>query len=49
MSHPAIGAASRAASRKIAAALRQGGFSPTVLHRNLGSRAAELIEGSHQP
>lgn len=33
----------------IAAALREGGFSPTVLHRNLGSRAAELIEGSHQP
>ena len=36
-------------AEKIAAALRQGGFSPTVLHRNLGSRAAELIEGSHQP
>ncbi|MGZ3172730.1 MAG: RNase adapter RapZ [Croceibacterium sp.] len=34
---------------RIAAALREGGFSPTVLHRNLGSRAAELIEGSHQP
>ena len=33
----------------IAAALREGGFAPTVLHRNLGSRAAELIEGSHQP
>jgi UPF0042 nucleotide-binding protein len=36
-------------AEKIAAALRKGGFSPTVLHRNLGSRAAELIEGSHQP
>jgi UPF0042 nucleotide-binding protein len=36
-------------AEKIAAALREGGFSPTVLRRNLGSRAAELIEGSHQP
>jgi UPF0042 nucleotide-binding protein len=36
-------------AEQIAAALREGGFSPTVLHRNLGSRAAELIEGSHQP
>lgn len=36
-------------AERIAAALRAGGFSPTVLHRNLGSRAAELIEGSHQP
>jgi UPF0042 nucleotide-binding protein len=36
-------------AEKIATALREGGFSPTVLHRNLGSRAAELIEGSHQP
>jgi UPF0042 nucleotide-binding protein len=36
-------------AEKVAAALRQGGFSPTVLHRNLGSRAAGLIEGSHQP
>jgi UPF0042 nucleotide-binding protein len=36
-------------AEKIAAALREGGFSPTVLHRNLGSRAAELIEGSHRP
>ena len=35
-------------AEKIAAALREGGFSPTVLHRNLGSRAAESIEGSHQ-
>ena len=29
-------------------ALREGGFSPTVLHRNLGSRAAELLEGLQQ-
>ncbi len=36
-------------AEKVAAALREGGFSPTVLHRNLGSRAAGLIEGSHQP
>ena len=35
-------------AEQIAAALRDGGFSPTVLHRNLGSRAAGLIEGSHQ-
>jgi UPF0042 nucleotide-binding protein len=36
-------------AEKVAAALREAGFSPTVLHRNLGSRAAGLIEGSHQP
>jgi UPF0042 nucleotide-binding protein len=36
-------------AERIAAALREAGFSPTVLHRNLGSRAAGLIEGSHQP
>jgi UPF0042 nucleotide-binding protein len=36
-------------AERIAEALRQGGFSPTVLHRNLGSRAAEMIEGPHQP
>jgi UPF0042 nucleotide-binding protein len=36
-------------AEKIAAALREGKFSPTVLHRNLGSRAAEMIVGSHQP
>ena len=34
---------------RIAGALREAGFSPTVLHRNLGSRAAELIEGPQQP
>ena len=36
-------------AERIAQALRDGGFSPTVLHRNLGSRAAEMIEGPHQP
>jgi UPF0042 nucleotide-binding protein len=36
-------------AERIAEALRDGGFSPTVLHRNLGSRAAELIEGPQQP
>ena len=32
-------------AEQIAAALRQAGFSPTLLHRNLGSRAADLPEG----
>ncbi|MEJ5975406.1 RNase adapter RapZ [Novosphingobium sp. PS1R-30] len=32
-------------AEQIAAALRAAGFSPTLLHRNLGSRAADLIEG----
>jgi UPF0042 nucleotide-binding protein len=32
-------------AEQIAAALRQSGFSPTLLHRNLGSRAADLLEG----
>ncbi|MGB3167534.1 MAG: RNase adapter RapZ [Alteraurantiacibacter sp.] len=36
-------------AEKMAQVLRDGGFSPTVLHRNLGSRAAELVEGSQQP
>jgi len=31
-------------AEQIAAALRQYGFSPTLLHRNLGSRAADLLE-----
>ena len=35
-------------AQRIAQALRDGGFSPTVLHRNLGSRSAELVEGSQQ-
>lgn len=33
------------AAEQVAAALRQEGFSPTLLHRNLGSRAADLLEG----
>lgn len=32
-------------AEQIAAALRASGFSPTLLHRNLGSRAADLLEG----
>ena len=32
-------------AEEIAKALRSGGFSPTVLHRNLGSRGADLVEG----
>lgn len=36
------------AAEKLARALRRSGFSPTVLHRNLGSRAAELVEGGQR-
>lgn len=36
-------------AERIAQALREQGFSPRVLHRHLGSRAAEMIEGPHQP
>ena len=32
-------------AEQIAAALRGAGFSPTLLHRNLGARAADLLEG----
>lgn len=32
-------------AERMAAALREAGFSPTVLHRNLGSRAADILEG----
>jgi UPF0042 nucleotide-binding protein len=32
-------------AEQIAVALRAAGFSPTLLHRNLGSRAADLVEG----
>ncbi|MXO64212.1 RNase adapter RapZ [Altericroceibacterium endophyticum] len=32
-------------AERMAATLRENGFSPTVLHRNLKSRATELIEG----
>jgi RNase adapter protein RapZ len=33
-------------AEQVAAVLRDSGFSPTLLHRNLGSRAADLPEGS---
>jgi UPF0042 nucleotide-binding protein len=36
-------------AEQIAAALRKSGFSPTLLHRNLGSRAADLLEGGTAP
>ena len=36
-------------AEKLANALREAGFSPTVLHRNLASRAAELVEGAQTP
>lgn len=36
-------------AEKMAQVLRDGGFSPTVLHRNLASRAAELVEGTQHP
>jgi RNase adapter protein RapZ len=32
-------------AEEVAQALRDAGFSPTLLHRNLGSRAADLVEG----
>ncbi|EIZ80575.1 hypothetical protein WSK_0854 [Novosphingobium sp. Rr 2-17] len=32
-------------AEQIAAALRHAGFSPTLLHRNLASRAADFLEG----
>ena len=32
-------------AEEVAAALREAGFSPTMLHRNLSSRAADLVEG----
>lgn len=35
-------------AERIAAALREAGFSPTVLHRNLASRATDMIEASHK-
>mgnify|MGYP003594137484 CR=1 FL=1 len=34
-------------TEQIAAALRDAGYSPTVLHRNLSARAADLVEGKH--
>ena len=32
-------------AEEIASALRASGFSPTLLHRNLGARSADLLEG----
>jgi len=32
-------------AERMAAALREAGFSPTLLHRNLSARAADLVEG----
>ncbi|MED5545570.1 MAG: RNase adapter RapZ [Pseudomonadota bacterium] len=32
-------------AEQMASTLRHSGFSPTLLHRNLGSRAADLLEG----
>ncbi len=34
-------------AEQLAAALIEAGFTPTVIHRNLGSRAADLVEGKH--
>lgn len=36
-------------AEQVAAVLHDSGFSPTLLHRNLGARAADLPEGSHAP
>jgi UPF0042 nucleotide-binding protein len=36
-------------AERIGTALRKAGFSPTLLHRNLGSRAADLLEGGTAP
>lgn len=35
-------------AEQIASALRDAGFSPTLLHRNLASRAADLLEGAQR-
>lgn len=34
-------------AEQLAIALTEAGFAPTVIHRNLGSRAADLVEGKH--
>lgn len=34
-------------AEQLAAALVEAGFTPTVIHRNLGARAADLVEGKH--
>lgn len=35
-------------AERMAVVLREAGFSPTLLHRNLGSRAADLLEGGQR-
>lgn len=34
-------------AEQLAIALNEAGLTPTVIHRNLGSRAADLVEGKH--
>lgn len=34
-------------AERMAAALREAGYAPSVFHRNLTSRAADLVEGKH--
>jgi UPF0042 nucleotide-binding protein len=34
-------------AEEITAALRKAGYAPSLLHRNLASRAADLVEGKH--
>ncbi len=34
-------------AEELAKVLHDAGFGPTVIHRNLGSRAADLVEGKH--
>ena len=34
-------------AEQLALILSKAGFNPTVIHRNLGSRAADLVEGKH--
>ena len=36
-------------AERMTQALRENGFSPTLMHRNLASRAAELVEGTQNP
>ena len=36
-------------AEQIASGLREAGFSPTLLHRNLSSRAADMLEGNQNP
>ena len=34
-------------AEQLAAALREAGYAPSVLHRNLSARAADMVEGKH--